>query len=485
MHNSRLIQILSAFSKEELVSFRRFLDSPFVKTRRNVVSLFELLRVHYPEFISPGIEKSRVFSALFPRLEFSEKKLANISSDLTKEAENFLKHLALDADELESLIFTSKGFYQKKLLTHSKRVLNSVESRLKPGFSQSKDYFAKLRQVNFLKSAFYTENSEFDQLIECKKKHFESSAVQFIFDYIQIMSSMDAASSTYGKELESEFIKAVFESFDIDKLFAATMNSSFEHKDLIELLYYFMKTIKEPEKKNHYFKLKDTFNSNLDLFDREEKYFIFSHLINYCTDELTRKNEKFYAEGLNVYKAMLENQAYSYSDSEFMQVITYRNIIYYCNTMKDEKWFCYFIENFTDALSPEYRDDMRNFAYANLHFLTGEFEESLKSVSKIVNEFFLFKADHKNLQLKLFYELGYIEQAYSMVDSYKHFLSSNEEISPSYKIYYRNFLDKYLELLKLKTGKGREVAGLKRAEIRKETKIVNKKWLLEKIEEFC
>jgi hypothetical protein len=484
MKDSRLIEILTAFTSEELNDFEKFLSSPFVKTRRNVAPLLSHLRSLYPEFDGKKVEKSFAFSIMFPDEEYSEKKMINLMSDLTKESENFLMHLALDRNETDSLLYLSKGFYEKQLLNHSMRVLKTFEKKLQPGFSPGKDYYAKIRQSEFFKGAYYTSKNDFEGLIETKKRYFEASAVQFIFDYIQLLSSVEPILTTYGRTLDNKFIESVLKLVNVDELFSEIDKSDISHKYLIALHYYYLKTITEPEEKKFYYLLRDEFYGNISMLDREEKYIIFNQLANYCTEEVSRKNEQFYKEAMDVYKKMLEENAYSFSEKEYMQVITYRNIIYYCNTVKDDEWFEYFISKYTDALSHEYRTDMKNFAFGNLWFLRREYEKSLVSISAIENEFFLFKSDLRNLLLKIFFELGYYEQAYSLIDAYKHFLSSTKEISKEYKEYYNRFVKRYMQLLKIKSGKSRDVPGLLLRELTKETRIVNKNWLIEKAEEL-
>ncbi len=484
MKDSRLIDILASFSLEEVESLCKFLDTGFIKSRRNIKSLLTCLMPFHPEYNEKDVNRHKIYSALFPNDEYNEKKLINLMSDLTKEAENFIKHTALDRDEIDSLLYLSKGYYDRKLLNHSMRVLNAIDKNLKPGFSPAKDYFAKCRQVEFLKGAYYTQKNDFEGLIETKKNYFEASAVQFIFDFIQLMSSVETISSTYGKQLDNKFIESVFKVVDVDKLFAEIDKSDFTHKYLIAMHYYSLMTVREPNEKKYYYLLKDEFYRNIELLDREEKYIIFNHLANYCAEETSRKNSEFYAEGLDVYKNMLKHQAYSFSEKEYIQVITYRNIIYFCNTVKDDEWFEFFIENYIETLSPELRSDMKNFAYGNLYFLRGNFEKSLESISKVEHEFFLFKSDLKNILLKIYYELDYYEQAFSMIDSYKHFLSNTNEISKEYKVFYRKFVTRYLQLLKMKSGKSKDIPDYIKRELSKETKIVNKNWLLEKVSEL-
>ncbi|MBV6477292.1 MAG: hypothetical protein HGGPFJEG_00029 [Ignavibacteria bacterium] len=484
MQNSRLIEILKSFDKSELKLFEKFLDSSFVKSRRVIKPVLKYISGFHPDFASSDLDKKRVSEKLFPGEAYSEKKIINLMGDLTKECENFLKHKTLDDDEITSMLLTSKEFFKKKLFRHSFRIAEGISKKITSGFSPGKDYFSKLRQLLFLKSSYYITVNDYGKMIDCKKDFFEASAAQFIIDLIQIRSSMDPALITYGKKIENDFIKALTESFDIDLFFEKLEKSNYAHKSLIDIHYFLFKTLEIPEEKKYYFLLRDLFYGNTKNFDREEKYFLFNHLANYCSNEVSKRNEEFYFEALDVYKQMLKNEAYSFSESEYMQTVTYRNIIYYCNTVKDDKWFEHFIDKYSGVIAPRHREEMKNFALANLYFLRKEFENSLMSISRITYEFFLFKPDLKNLMLKVYYELEYFEQAYSLIDTYKHYLSGTKEISESYKVFYRNFVNRYLELIKIKTGTGRRQTGYLKSKIVKENKIVNKIWLLEKVEEL-
>ncbi|MBK8553223.1 MAG: hypothetical protein IPL53_20050 [Ignavibacteria bacterium] len=105
-------------------------------------------------------------------------------------------------------------------------------------------------------------------------------------------------------------------------------------------------------------------------------------------------------------------------------------------------------------------------------------------MSKIDQDLFLFKQDLKNLMLQIYYELDHIEPAFSMVDSYKHFLSNTNEVSDSLKKFSVNYLNYYFKLLKIKSGQSKEQASYYKSRIEKEKEVVNKNWLLEKAEEL-
>lgn len=484
MNDSRIIRILKSFSEIEIKSFGKFIDSPFLKPARNTNELYEFLIRHYPGFDSPKLKKEAVFKKLFPGDTFNERKLINLMSDLTKAAEDFLAISAFMKDENDFKLKLSKAYKEKNLYPESMKVLKNVEDKLEPGFSSKKDFTSKFRQLTILKSAFYSKQNDFEKLIECERQIFEVSSVQFIYDFTQLMLLKDPVSITYGKKIENEFIEIITSSFDIENLFGKLQKTGFITKYLIELHYYLIKIIHEPENHEFYFTLRKLLDENISKLDREERYFFLGHLMNYCVRKLDRYVREFIPEGVEVSRRMFEYNAYSPEESEYLDVLTYRNIIQFCLSSKEEEWFEEFIKLHSETLSPEYRNDMKNLAYANFYFMKSEFGKSLNYLSMITNEFFVFKSDLKILLLKVYYELGYTEQAFSLIDTFKHFIRNTKELSGPYKEYYKTFVDYYLSLLKLKSGQGKEDPSFIKSGLVSEKKIVSKTWLIKKAEEL-
>jgi hypothetical protein len=485
MKDTRLVEIIRTFNEEEIKLFRKFLDSPFNKSGRNTGTLLNYLIQFRPEYDSPRLEYESIYKKIFPGEKYDEKKLTNHITDLTRSAKDFLIHKRLDEDEIDALIFLCSEYHERKLLKNNFNLLKTIENKLVSEFSSTNNYFSKFRQLNFMKSAVYTENNEFEKSIGSEIEYFSASATQFIIDYTKFLSSKNPAMNTHGLKMETNFTESIIKCFDIDKLISLNEKEEFLNTSLISLHYYRLKTIEEPDKLNHYELLKEYFYKNIERINREEKYFLFAHLQNYCVLKVHEGQEAFKKEGFEIYKSMLENNAYSNSESEYMEVMIYRNIVYYATMFFEMEWLKKFIEKYTDSLHPEYREDLRNFSYANFYFYKKDFEKALGYISKRFNhEIFLFKTDVKNLMAKIYFELNHTEQAFSLVDSYKHFLSLNKELPESFKIIYNKFLKYYFELLKIKSGQSKETPSFIKSKIEKENKLVFKKWLLEKSQEL-
>lgn len=484
MKDTRLIKLIKTFTKEELKSFEKFLQSPFLRPARDTTQLYKYIVNLFPEYDPAKTEKRKVFKKLFGDEEYSEKKIQNLIFYLTKAAEDFLAFNTLMEDETEFLLSLSKGYLNKKLSDESNRVNKLIEKKMQPGFSQKKDYISKFRKLSYLKSSYFIEMNEFENLIGMKMEYFEAASVQFIIDYVEIVSSIIPAKETYGKEMNNYFIDSIINNFDLEKLEKFLEKSDYKDKSIILIHYYLLKISSEGDNTFFYYLLRDLFYDTLTELDREEKYILFGRLINYCVQKIGKNEKEFIKEGLHVCKKMLENNAYSHSENEYMQVMTYRNINQFCISSKDYKWLEYFIEKYTECLQPELREDLKNLSYGYLYYSRKEFEKALVELSKINHEFFLFKTDLKNLMLILYYEMNYIEPAYSMVDSYKHFLSNTKEITAPYKKIFNNFLNLYFDLLKMKCGQSKEKASFIKNIILKENQLVSRSWLLEKADEL-
>ncbi|CAN5579450.1 hypothetical protein BH10BAC5_BH10BAC5_20310 [soil metagenome] len=98
---------------------------------------------------------------------------------------------------------------------------------------------------------------------------------------------------------------------------------------------------------------------------------------------------------------------------------------------------------------------------------------------------FTYKYDLKLLQLMIYYELDYFEEAFSMLDSFRHFLANNKNVSERRGKSHEEFTNCYTDLLKCKTENSKK----KPDEIKQELKTVYdslryKDWLYAKADEL-
>ena len=123
--------------------------------------------------------------------------------------------------------------------------------------------------------------------------YFEASTLQFIFEYMQIVSNMRIAKNEHGREIENKFIQNVLRSIDFDSLLKLFEKEDFIKTPSIGLHYYRFKTIEDADNLNYYYLLKTLLFKNLTDLEREDRWFFHVHLANYCVQKNAVNAEGF------------------------------------------------------------------------------------------------------------------------------------------------------------------------------------------------
>ena len=484
MQNSKLVEILKVFSPKEWKDFEKFVNSPYFSTGRDVSGLYTILKKHHPEFSSAQLDKEKVFTALFPSEEFNEKKIKNITSDFTGMAEQFLvsEALALN-DELsdETLARVYKDKKNDKLFL---KTLNSLEKKLSRNKFQSDKCFNEEERLERLFEEYYIGLHKFEKSVPIRVKYTEYVILTFFVTFLRKQRDKIIIQNYYNLEFTSPLIESVYESLDFEKLLKLLKEKKSEWLWLIEIYYYAFKTLQNVEDEPMFHKFQKLFYENIDKFSRKEQYFIFNDFIAW----LHTKDNKFGTlsarEEFEIFKKMLEHTAYSPSEKEFMSVLLYRNIMNMAISLEEYNWFENFVNDFTEKLKPEFRENMENLAKSNLYFERGRFEDALECLSKIPYDLFIYKVDIKNLMLRIYYELELYDAAFSMINAFRNFLSTTDEISEVFKTQQINFINFYNKLLKMKADNKPNDAGFIAKEIEKRDSVASKHWLIEKAKQL-
>jgi len=482
MQDSKLIVILKIFSPKEWKGFEKFVNSPYFSSGRDVTGLYTLLKKHYPEFTSEKLDKEKVFASIFPREEFNEKKLKNITSDLTGMAEQFLVHESIAEDTLRFDETLARVYQNKKNDKLFLKTLNSLDKKLPENNFQSDKCFNDEERYERLMEEYLISIHKFDKSVPIRLKYTEYAVLTFLVTFFRKQRDKLIIKDYYNLEFTSPLIESVYESIDFDKMLKLLKEKKSEWLWLIEIYYYAFKTLQNVDDESMFKRFQDLFYKNIGKFSRKEQYFMFNDFIAWIHTKDNKYDTMSTREEFEIFKKMLEYHAYSPSEKDFMSVVLYRNFMNMSINLGEYKWFENFIDEFTVKLKPEFRDNMENLAKANLYFEKEKFEDALECLSKIPYDLFIYKVDIKNLMLRIYYELELYEPAFSMINAFKNFLSATQEISEMFKIQQLNFINFYNKLLKIKADNASEDSGFIMKEIEKKDSVASKLWLIEKAE---
>jgi len=193
---------------------------------------------------------------------------------------------------------------------------------------------------------------------------------------------------------------------------------------------------------------------------------------------------KFTREAFDLLKFMTEEKIYMTDTSINIDHLLYLNIVMTGLEVKEFEWVESFIIQFNELLIEEHREATYNLCYALLHFNLKQYERSLEYLNKVRRMESFFNLQINSLVLQNYYELNLYDSALAMIDSYKHYLSENADITMFNKTRTKNFLDVVNKLLKIKLKDDKEAVYKIDISLEMFKTILKKEWLLEKIEEL-
>ncbi len=467
--------------------FEKFICSPYFSTGRDISGLYSHIKKFHPEFNSEEMERENIYSKLFPGEEFNERKLKNLTASLTSLAEQFLIHNTVKSQETDNKILLAGQYLERGNEKLFLSTLKAAESDLSPENSIGTDSFDKEKRILRLKEKFYLHKNKFNDSVPCRLSHAEYSIVSFYIYYFKRLKDTIILPLFYNIPFNNSPITAIEASIDFEKNIKLLKEENYPLLWLIEIYYNIYKALlhhKWPESEDYYRKYKSLFLYNIEKFSRAEKCYIFDAMATYCVMR-DPENRAFTKECVEVYKLMLDENAYSASENEPMGASMYGNIMLWALDSCEYDWLEEFIEKYSVKLADEYRDNMTHFAMANLCFGRSEFEKALGHISRVQTDFLVYKIQVRNLKFKIYYELGMFEQAYSMVDSYRHFLSQNTEIHETFKVRAMDFINIYTRLLRAKALGNFSELEVIRKKIDSMLGYELRPWLTEKVNELA
>jgi hypothetical protein len=117
-------------------------------------------------------------------------------------------------------------------------------------------------------------------------------------------------------------------------------------------------------------------------------------------------------------------------------------------------------------------------------FESGEFEKSLEYLENVKPSNFLHYFDTSVTRLCCYYEIGNSEDAFSEIDKLKHYIRGHSEVPKLHKIYASNFTKLYGKLLKSRLDPDFEDFEQLNDELRRNSQVSKRKWVLKKITEL-
>lgn len=492
MIKHKAFDLLRSLSVDEFRRFGDFVRSPYFNKSKNIVAVYEHIFPFYPDFNNSGISKFVLYEKLFKSAEYKDSSVRNVLARLLNIALEFLVHENLGYDELSRQNMLLEELNRRKLNDLFVKSLRETEAGIK-NFSEVDFDFLLNRYI--LERNKYNFSIQNDKIISKSKvypqiRKLSDAGVYLSIYYITELISENINIIVYSEKFNVEgkmpdVITRIFESIDQEKIFSE-IKGKFEFDYLLEIYLALLKAFKEPANDAAYYSYKELVNRYIGNLSTDEISFHYSIMIGCCIlkGKLSKSPAGYNTELMNLYDEILKNEYYKNKKVQHLPEDLFRDILFLSIRENNLAFVKELIDKYTAKIHSSQHDNMYHFSFAFYYFALGEFEKSLEYINKIKMDYFIYKYDVKNLLLKVYYEMGYLEEAISMIHSYRELLRKDVFLTESRKVRNRNFIKFLRRLIILKIdNKAHEIENLK-IDLQVVSEMRYKRWLLIKIDEI-
>lgn len=476
MRASKLINLFTTFSKEEIKKFDEFVSSPYFNKNTNLLKLFRYIKKYSGNYESVKLEKEEAYSEIFPDRKYNDKVMKNLMSGLLGLGERFLGQTNYEKQSNDGYAYLLGELLQRKLYKNFSRNLFLAEDSLnKSGISEENYY--NILNINEFKHSYELRTNPGTERVIDMKNVFEPLFCFFVMYFFKANSSLKNRQLSYNFRYDfSEDIEFT------ENLIKYIKQKSFKSEPIL-LIYYNMLMTYISENDFYFNEFRNLVNKHFELFNRKEKRNFHLAMESYCLRKSTKGSVTYTKKNFEVHKEMLHHNTYSYDQSNNILPLVFKNFVKVGIMVKEFDWTTKFIEEYKNKLTSGYDDNIYCFSYSYLYFKKGDYDKSLEYLSKVNYEDVYDKLNVKALLIQLYYEMNFGEELLSQIDTFKHFLLNDKKIDIEIKRIYSKFIYFVNKLIKLNEDfqNRYDIVSVKKE--LENSVIYDKDWLLEKIEE--
>ena len=426
MKDSKLIQQLQLLNALEFKRFSLFLKSPYFTRSKDVVIFFNFIRKLYPTFDEKKINKQYVFKKLFPKEAYSDIKLRNLQSKLSKIVESYLIQISYEQD----------AFNRKKKLTQIYGTRNLYSEFERNSIQLTND----LDNQVYRDATYYYNRYQLDQAYYL---HINTSKKLANVNYLK--SSLHNLQNFYA----IEELRLGIDLKNRERIFAESHNFSpnptlqISENNYLYILLEKCWQLLEENSDSSFYDLKDTFLKYMHQLPLTEGMNIFPVLINYAIQQLGNKDIFYRKEIFDLYKIGLTERLL-FANNELSE-ITFFNIVTVSSNLKEFTFAHQFIQDYEQFLNPTHRMDTKTLSIGILLFNEERFIEVVDALSYFNFSHILNTLIAKSLLARTYYHLflenpSYIKVLYAHCEAFSRFLGRTTSVSVYKKTSYKNFL---------------------------------------------
>lgn len=480
MIESSLILLLKKLDKQMLKEFNNFVKSPFFNTNNALIKLYEYIRKQYPEYNPEKLEKEYVYKKLYGKTEYNDGFLRVLMSNLQSLTEEYLTYKSFQSDPLIKKKYLLDELISMGARKHAEKVLNEGLKDISKSTPKDPEDYLGMYYMAFYKRYLYStqfivnKNNKPDDSLYDDQKYF-------IFHFL-----LRTLAGHFYHLNQMQIINYEPKLIFLDGIIIFLENNP-EYLDVPMLNITFLRVmLLKNNDINDYYKLKRAFYDSFVKLDHKDAFNTISIIINYCHKNYSEtEDEIFLKEKFDILKFAVQNDLNTFEKSEGFDGSRFHNTVSTALDFDETEWSENFIKQFSKEIKPERRDYFVAITKAMVSFSKKEYDESMSLLSRLQNPIGTTdKFNLKILQLRIYFEKNYFDQAESTADSFRHMIQNDNVLPEPYKESHKIFYSVYVKLISLKLKNDKSGINELKEKLNSTRNIVYKKWLKEKVSEI-
>ncbi len=475
MNNTRIYNILSKLDKPLLNRFIKFIDSPYHNKHQRVSALTHLL-INNLKTDEKLPTKQEIWELIFESNKYEDVKFRKLCNDVLERFENFLVVEQLNSSNLQKLNLLLVALKNQNIKEIVEKHISKSSRLFEREIDQSSEYF--------LQKYFYERSLQNLKTNYEKKENIKSYLNNY--NYLDLSKNLDSFYVIEKIRHATDILtwrKMYKTDIQIDLGFTTHLIEQYnlDDKPAVKIYFLIYQILANAIDVNGYFELKNISIQSIDIFQDEERREIMDVLFNYCVKQINDGEKSFYNELLELYDWGIDSEIILTNDQ--LSPTSFRNYIVSGLRIGEFERVEKFIHEKSNLLKETRRENAINFNLARVAFHKKQFNKALELLSKVNYDDVWYHVNSRSQLLAVYYELEENIVLESQMDSFQVFLRRDKSMQESKSNLYSNFT-KFLKRIYKANRRDTEVLSKIKEDIIKESQVINKPWLLEKVDEL-
>ncbi len=443
-----LLDLLNSLDEESITSFGEFINSPYFNKRSDISRFFGLVSTKLPV---AELNRAEIYSHVYNQISINEQVVDNLFSRTKKLLLEFLTIQGIKNDDQARTNALAFELAKRGMHKLTEKTIEKGFGRLENEF-YTVDYLKKYYDYTELKESLAVSIRNFRQKTENALHRGEAFVNYYILNLLRIANDFIVFKYVDSVFESDETFNGFFKYFDFEKYIENLKSISSPYYAMTAVFYYGLQSkMYDPDGKYRQ-ELKKIVFENIDRMKYQDQASCWTMLFAAYIFSNTPPNYNPSLEVHEINKYFVERDILTRDELGYVMENNYHNIAFQAINAKDYDWAEKFLDKYKSLLPPGLPDDTYNVCMARCSFERGNFESSLKYLSRMKIDNIMTRTNVATLLIRCHYELGYYEEALSGTEALRQFHKKNKVLPAHLKKPLIEFAKYASKLIKFKAS---------------------------------